>query len=238
MRAPPGSLLPQVGWQSVGVAAPASRPQCLLGEPDATPVKALLQAATPASRTAWLGRGRMDCSALPLIRAVCRATQVTVSRSRHGVRRADCGGHRQQSPAPGCWDTRHGTWPAGQEALSSRVHPSQHLPGSLLVFSTPAPGFGHVCPPGSRRRQAYLRGPVEAPVPPAPGERALTCPCVLSPQDSVYIFREGALPPYRQMFYQLCDLNVQEYVRERPRSRHGAGTGSGLRNCRGDARAS
>lgn len=35
-------------------------------------------------------------------------------------------------------------------------------------------------------------------------------------QDSVYIFREGALPPYRQMFYQLCDLNVEEYVREGP----------------------
>lgn len=34
------------------------------------------------------------------------------------------------------------------------------------------------------------------------------------PQDSVYIFREGALPPYRQMFYQLCDLNVEEYVLE------------------------
>ncbi|KAM9064216.1 general transcription factor 3C polypeptide 5 isoform 2-T2 [Sarcophilus harrisii] len=29
------------------------------------------------------------------------------------------------------------------------------------------------------------------------------------PQDSVYVFREGALPPYRQMFYQLCDLNVE-----------------------------
>uniref|UniRef100_A0A2K6QN71 General transcription factor 3C polypeptide 5 n=1 Tax=Rhinopithecus roxellana TaxID=61622 RepID=A0A2K6QN71_RHIRO len=29
-------------------------------------------------------------------------------------------------------------------------------------------------------------------------------------RDSVYIFREGALPPYRQMFYQLCDLNVEE----------------------------
>ncbi|OCT65361.1 general transcription factor 3C polypeptide 5 [Xenopus laevis] len=27
-------------------------------------------------------------------------------------------------------------------------------------------------------------------------------------KDSVYIFREGSLPPYRQMFYQLCDLNV------------------------------
>ncbi|XP_066222876.1 general transcription factor 3C polypeptide 5 isoform X1 [Saccopteryx leptura] len=29
-------------------------------------------------------------------------------------------------------------------------------------------------------------------------------------KDSVYIFREGTLPPYRQMFYQLCDLNVEE----------------------------
>lgn len=29
-------------------------------------------------------------------------------------------------------------------------------------------------------------------------------------KDSVYIFQEGALPPYRQMFYQLCDLNVEE----------------------------
>ncbi|XP_075116385.1 general transcription factor 3C polypeptide 5 isoform X2 [Leptodactylus fuscus] len=27
-------------------------------------------------------------------------------------------------------------------------------------------------------------------------------------KESVYIFREGNLPPYRQMFYQLCDLNV------------------------------
>ena len=25
------------------------------------------------------------------------------------------------------------------------------------------------------------------------------------------------MPPYRQMFYQLCDLNVDEYVREGPR---------------------
>ncbi|XP_006164362.1 general transcription factor 3C polypeptide 5 isoform X2 [Tupaia chinensis] len=29
-------------------------------------------------------------------------------------------------------------------------------------------------------------------------------------KDSVYIFQEGALPPYRQMFYQLCDLHVEE----------------------------
>ncbi|TKC51774.1 hypothetical protein EI555_013349 [Monodon monoceros] len=34
-------------------------------------------------------------------------------------------------------------------------------------------------------------------------------------KDSVYIFREGALPPYRQMFYQFCDLNVDEYGGDR-----------------------
>lgn len=32
-------------------------------------------------------------------------------------------------------------------------------------------------------------------------------------KDSVYIFRENALPPYRQMFYQLCDLDVGELQR-------------------------
>ncbi|XP_072285727.1 general transcription factor 3C polypeptide 5 isoform X2 [Pyxicephalus adspersus] len=35
-------------------------------------------------------------------------------------------------------------------------------------------------------------------------------------KDSVYIFREGSLPPYRQMFYQLCDIHVdslQEIIR-------------------------
>ncbi|GAA6099507.1 general transcription factor 3C polypeptide 5 isoform X1 [Tachysurus ichikawai] len=29
-------------------------------------------------------------------------------------------------------------------------------------------------------------------------------------KDSVYIYREGMLPPYRQMFYQLCDLDVEK----------------------------
>ncbi|XP_005142551.4 general transcription factor 3C polypeptide 5 isoform X1 [Melopsittacus undulatus] len=28
-------------------------------------------------------------------------------------------------------------------------------------------------------------------------------------KESIYIFQGGALPPYRQMFYQLCDLNVE-----------------------------
>ncbi|KAH0615386.1 hypothetical protein JD844_004569 [Phrynosoma platyrhinos] len=32
-------------------------------------------------------------------------------------------------------------------------------------------------------------------------------------KDSIYIFREGSLPPYRQMFYQLCDLNVEWYLK-------------------------
>ncbi|XP_048021438.1 general transcription factor 3C polypeptide 5-like [Megalobrama amblycephala] len=29
-------------------------------------------------------------------------------------------------------------------------------------------------------------------------------------KDSVYIFRDGMLPPYQQMFYQLCDLDVEK----------------------------
>lgn len=32
---------------------------------------------------------------------------------------------------------------------------------------------------------------------------------VSSPQESSYIFREGMLPPHRQMFYQVCDLDVE-----------------------------
>uniref|UniRef100_A0A3Q3WKG6 Uncharacterized protein n=1 Tax=Mola mola TaxID=94237 RepID=A0A3Q3WKG6_MOLML len=32
---------------------------------------------------------------------------------------------------------------------------------------------------------------------------------ILTPQESSYIFREGTLPPHRQMFYQLCDLDVE-----------------------------
>ncbi|XP_077353459.1 general transcription factor 3C polypeptide 5 [Festucalex cinctus] len=36
-------------------------------------------------------------------------------------------------------------------------------------------------------------------------------------QDSSYIFREGMLPPHRQMFYQLCDLyvpSIQEVIKQ------------------------
>uniref|UniRef100_A0A674A746 Ral transcription factor IIIC subunit 5 n=1 Tax=Salmo trutta TaxID=8032 RepID=A0A674A746_SALTR len=37
-------------------------------------------------------------------------------------------------------------------------------------------------------------------------------PCLLYVQDSSYIFRYGTLPPHRQMFYQLCDLDVERNV--------------------------
>lgn len=52
-----------------------------------------------------------------------------------------------------------------------------------------------------------------SPAPPSPGSPP-DLPARIGPpfQDSVYIFQEGALPPYRQMFYQFCDLNVEEYV--------------------------
>uniref|UniRef100_A0A674AFX0 Ral transcription factor IIIC subunit 5 n=1 Tax=Salmo trutta TaxID=8032 RepID=A0A674AFX0_SALTR len=37
-------------------------------------------------------------------------------------------------------------------------------------------------------------------------------PCLLFVQESTYIFQDGTLPPHRQMFYQLCDLDVQGNV--------------------------
>uniref|UniRef100_A0A8C7JGP5 Ral transcription factor IIIC subunit 5 n=1 Tax=Oncorhynchus kisutch TaxID=8019 RepID=A0A8C7JGP5_ONCKI len=40
----------------------------------------------------------------------------------------------------------------------------------------------------------------------------LLLPCLLFVQDSSYIFRDGTLPPHRQMFYQLCDLDVERNV--------------------------
>uniref|UniRef100_A0A8C6UIN9 General transcription factor IIIC, polypeptide 5 n=1 Tax=Neogobius melanostomus TaxID=47308 RepID=A0A8C6UIN9_9GOBI len=39
------------------------------------------------------------------------------------------------------------------------------------------------------------------------GTSALNGVCFFA-QESAYIFREGMLPPHRQMFYQLCDLHV------------------------------
>lgn len=44
--------------------------------------------------------------------------------------------------------------------------------------------------------------------------------CIFLSQDSVYIFREGMLPPYRQMFYQLCDVDVEKYDPESHLSVH------------------
>ncbi|CDQ69763.1 unnamed protein product [Oncorhynchus mykiss] len=34
-------------------------------------------------------------------------------------------------------------------------------------------------------------------------------PCLLFVQESSYLFQDGTLPPHRQMFYHLCDLDVQ-----------------------------
>uniref|UniRef100_A0A3B4GQC0 General transcription factor IIIC subunit 5 n=1 Tax=Pundamilia nyererei TaxID=303518 RepID=A0A3B4GQC0_9CICH len=42
----------------------------------------------------------------------------------------------------------------------------------------------------------------------------LSVSSVSSPQESSYIFREGMLPPHRQMFYQVCDLDVESIQKE------------------------
>ncbi|XP_008322864.1 general transcription factor 3C polypeptide 5 [Cynoglossus semilaevis] len=36
-----------------------------------------------------------------------------------------------------------------------------------------------------------------------------TAPVIYQVKESSYVFREGMLPPHRQMFYQLCDLHVE-----------------------------
>lgn len=109
------------------------------------------------------------------------------------------------------------------------AHPEE--PGCLLPFPEPPGGqslFLCICSqPWLRvKRQACWpcprltpcrgpHGPVVwgSPTLLAAGRAPTDSACVLVlPQDSIYIFREGALPPYRQMFYQLCDLNVEEYV--------------------------
>ncbi|XP_055009385.1 general transcription factor 3C polypeptide 5 isoform X2 [Boleophthalmus pectinirostris] len=38
-------------------------------------------------------------------------------------------------------------------------------------------------------------------------------PCTYKLKESAYIFREGMVPPHRQMFYQLCDLHVDSIQR-------------------------
>lgn len=123
------------------------------------------------------------------------------------VRRALQGG-AEAEPRPG---PRRLTVPGPKGGPGCFDHPS--TPGeSRLVL--PGPGSRIGSRPGRRPVGAMAWG---SPAPPAPGDApsdlavsALLC------QDSVYIFREGALPPYRQMFYQFCDLNVDEYVRVGP----------------------
>lgn len=44
---------------------------------------------------------------------------------------------------------------------------------------------------------------------PPDGSGQTTAPIKYKQKESSYIFREGMLPPHRQMFYQLCDLDVE-----------------------------
>ncbi|XP_024119003.1 general transcription factor 3C polypeptide 5 [Oryzias melastigma] len=46
-----------------------------------------------------------------------------------------------------------------------------------------------------------------------PSSSRYSAPSSYKLKESTYIFREGMLPPYRQMFYQLCDLDVDS-IRE------------------------
>lgn len=127
--------------------------------------------------------------------------------------RTDRGRRGAHSPVPGRSDARlrgpRGAW---------LPLPSQKPPGTGALFPVSAPGLGPVHPPGlwekgqgagpaAGRPLGGARGSLPCGGPPA------DCRAPVLPQDSIYIFREGALPPYRQMFYQLCDLNVDEYVR-------------------------
>ncbi|KAM4532968.1 general transcription factor 3C polypeptide 5 isoform 1-T1 [Fundulus diaphanus] len=45
-------------------------------------------------------------------------------------------------------------------------------------------------------------------IPAAEGQSRDSAPVSYQLKESAYIFREGLLPPHRQMFYQLCDLDV------------------------------
>ncbi|XP_015222702.2 general transcription factor 3C polypeptide 5 [Lepisosteus oculatus] len=59
-------------------------------------------------------------------------------------------------------------------------------------------------PPPARLQDITEGGPSTLPRP---------APCRYKLKESAYIFREGTLPPYRQMFYQLCDLEVESLKR-------------------------
>lgn len=150
---------------------------------------------------------------------------------------------RRQRSGPG-WGTPCGkrlARPPGGGSLFQGRGRAWLLPPALDSWGAGA-GVLHTCSPASglstlpasrEKSQACLvlgprpaPGPGEAPWEPSVGVSSTppggcshppTSPSPPLSQDSIYIFREGALPPYRQMFYQLCDLNVDEYVREGPR---------------------
>ncbi|TNN43538.1 General transcription factor 3C polypeptide 5 [Liparis tanakae] len=50
---------------------------------------------------------------------------------------------------------------------------------------------------------------MELPAQEGPGSSRDRLPVSYQQKESSYIFREGMLPPHRQMFYQLCDLDVE-----------------------------
>ncbi|XP_068430354.1 general transcription factor 3C polypeptide 5 [Clinocottus analis] len=50
---------------------------------------------------------------------------------------------------------------------------------------------------------------MELPAHEGPGSSRDSVPITYQLKESSYIFREGMLPPHRQMFYQLCDLEVE-----------------------------
>ncbi|MEQ2170134.1 hypothetical protein GOODEAATRI_032211 [Goodea atripinnis] len=52
---------------------------------------------------------------------------------------------------------------------------------------------------------------MDIPTPEGPGTSRDPAPISHQLKESAYIFREGMLPPHRQMFYQLCDLDVDRY---------------------------
>ncbi|KAK9532861.1 hypothetical protein VZT92_010226 [Zoarces viviparus] len=55
---------------------------------------------------------------------------------------------------------------------------------------------------------------MELPTQEGPGSSRDPVPITYQLKESSYIFKEGMLPPHRQMFYQLCDLDVESIRRE------------------------
>ncbi|MEQ2261409.1 hypothetical protein XENORESO_009919 [Xenotaenia resolanae] len=70
---------------------------------------------------------------------------------------------------------------------------------STLSYSLPTM-FNKTVPPAASL--------MDIPTPEGPGTSRDPAPISHQLKESAYIFREGMLPPHRQMFYQLCDLDV------------------------------